>query len=361
MRDPSIYRVITSPPHYRTATRYKVYPIYDFACPIVDSVEGVTHALRSNEYHDRDEQYDYILKATGVRPVRIKSFSRLNFNFTLMSKRKLTKFIDKGLVEGWDSPSFPTIRGVMRRGLTLDALKTFIYSQGSSVRDTLQSMDKLWAINRVIIDRQVKRYTAISEKDAVKVKLLNGPKETEYRSALWCKPNPDLGEKVKIYTSEIWIEQGDAAQLTHNEEFTLMDWGNVIVKSIVKDGEIIKEIHAELHLEGDFKTTKWKLTWIPNVEDLVPVEVYKYGPIITKDKLEENDNLDDFVNPNISSIIKFLGDPALRLLPAGERIQLERRGYFICDRAYLGFDGKPLKLILIPDGKQTEMATHLTL
>jgi len=224
-------------------------------------------------------------------------------------------------------------------------------------------MDKLWAINRSVIDRSIKRFTAVKEKDAVKVKLLNGPKETEYRSVLWCKPNPDLGEKVKIYTSEIWIEQGDAAQLTNNEEFTLMDWGNAIVKSIMKDDSSgkIKEIHANLHLEGDYETTKWRLTWIPNVEDLVPVEIYKYGPIITKAKLEDNDNLDDFVNPHITRITKFLGDPALRLLPAGESIQLERRGYFICDKPFLGFDGKPLKLIFIPDGKQAEMSTHLSL
>lgn len=132
MRDPVIYRYVDIP-HNRTGNKFNVYPIYNFACPIVDSIEGVTHALRSNEYHDSEEQYYWFLaNVPGLRPVKIKDFGRVNFTYTLLSKRKLQWFVDKGIVPGWNDPRFPTIQGVTRRGLTMDALRQFIFDQGDS-------------------------------------------------------------------------------------------------------------------------------------------------------------------------------------------------------------------------------------
>ncbi|KAF4748942.1 hypothetical protein FOZ63_022195, partial [Perkinsus olseni] len=132
MRDPSFYRVITDVPHHKWGFQYKAYPTYDFCCPIIDSIEGVTHALRTIEYADRNEQYHWVIDTLGLRDVTIYEFSRSNFVHTVLSKRKLTWFVDHGYVSGWDDPRFPTVRGVLRHGMTVDALRDFVLTQGAS-------------------------------------------------------------------------------------------------------------------------------------------------------------------------------------------------------------------------------------
>jgi glutamyl-tRNA synthetase len=129
MRDPVYYRCNPRANHHRVGDKFKVYPTYDFACPFVDSIEGVTHALRSSEYYDRREQYYKVLEDMGLRKVHVWDFSRLNMTYTLLSKRKLHWFVENRKVDGWDDPRFPTVRGILRRGLTIEALKQFILSQ----------------------------------------------------------------------------------------------------------------------------------------------------------------------------------------------------------------------------------------
>lgn len=128
LRDPVYYRCNTVP-HHRVGSKYKVYPTYDFACPFVDALEGVTHALRSSEYHDRNAQYYRILQDMGLRRVEIFEFSRLNMLYTLLSKRKLLGFVQNKMVDGWTDPRFPTIQGIVRRGLKIEALVQFILEQ----------------------------------------------------------------------------------------------------------------------------------------------------------------------------------------------------------------------------------------
>eukprot|EP01112_Ceratiomyxa_fruticulosa_P015787 TRINITY_DN4697_c0_g1_i1.p1 TRINITY_DN4697_c0_g1~~TRINITY_DN4697_c0_g1_i1.p1 ORF type:complete len:746 (-),score=182.79 TRINITY_DN4697_c0_g1_i1:94-2331(-) len=352
MRDASLFRCLNIP-HHRTGNKYKAYPLYDFACPIVDSIEGVTHALRSSEYHDRNPLYNWVLEALNLRVPIINDFSRLNFTYVLLSKRKLQKFVDNGWVGGWDDPRFPTLQGVLRRGLTVEAIYEFILSLGASKSLNLMEMDKLWALNKKIIDPIAPRYIALAKQGLVTITLTNGPAQPEARSSLKHKENPSLGIKVLTYSNSLLVEGEDAKTLVEGEEITLIDWGNVIVKKLVKNGDQVTSVEAELHLAGDPKTTKKRLTWIGltnnQADDTVTVVLREYDFLITKPKLEEDDELEPFVNKNSLFETETVGEPSLRLLNKGDKIQLLRRGYYICDQPVL--PGKPLVLIMVPDGK----------
>lgn len=170
MRDPTIYRC-KAEPHLVTGDKFKVYPTYDFACPIVDSIEDVTHALRTTEYHDRDEQYMWMLEALNLRKPHLYEYSRFNLTNTVLSKRRLTWFVDTKRVSGWDDPRFPTVRGILRRGMTVEALKSFIVAQGSSRSVVVMEWDKIWAINKKVIDEVAPRHTALLKKDTVMINV----------------------------------------------------------------------------------------------------------------------------------------------------------------------------------------------
>jgi len=349
MRDPSLYRCSLEP-HYKTGTKYKAYPLYDFACPIVDSIEGVTHALRSSEYHDRNPLYVWVVESLGLRKPIIEDFSRLNFKYVLLSKRKLQMFVDLGKVEGWNDPRFPTVQGILRRGMTVEALREFILGQGASKALNLMDMDKLWAVNKKIIDPMSPRYTVV---DAARVplKLTNSPgEEPTFKSVPRHKKNNDLGNKVVMYHNQLFVDAKDANQIKDNEEITLMDWGNAIIKTITRDANgNVTALEGELNLQGDFKSTEKKITWLANTPDLVPVIMRKYGYLITKEKLEKGENVEDFINRDSLIETTGFGDPALRMLNKGDRMQAERKDFYIVDSPFM-YPNQPIVLIQIPDG-----------
>eukprot|EP00195_Chlamydomonas_chlamydogama_P010601 CAMPEP_0202902822 /NCGR_PEP_ID=MMETSP1392-20130828/17067_1 /ASSEMBLY_ACC=CAM_ASM_000868 /TAXON_ID=225041 /ORGANISM="Chlamydomonas chlamydogama, Strain SAG 11-48b" /LENGTH=734 /DNA_ID=CAMNT_0049589629 /DNA_START=191 /DNA_END=2395 /DNA_ORIENTATION=- len=356
MRDPVAFRCNLTP-HWRTGTKYKLYPTYDCACPFVDAMEGVTHALRTSEYKDREEQYYWVLKEMqkvwpGLPNVHIWDYSRLNFIYTVLSKRKLTWFVETKRVEGWNDPRMPTVQGILRRGMTIESLKEYIISQGASRNVTFQEWDKIWTINKKNIDPVCPRHTAVDVEGRVPVTLSNGPSELEVVTVPRHKKYPPAGKKAQYRTNRIWLEQADARELKEGEEVTLMDWGNCILKKIHKDAAgVVTAIDADLHLEGDFKKTKWKLTWLAQSEELVELQLSDFDYLITKKKVEEDDDFMTLVNEHTRYDWAALGDPNMRTLQKGDIIQLERKGYFIVDEP-LTKAGKPIVLFSIPDGRE---------
>uniref|UniRef100_A0A3Q0RIJ0 Bifunctional glutamate/proline--tRNA ligase n=1 Tax=Amphilophus citrinellus TaxID=61819 RepID=A0A3Q0RIJ0_AMPCI len=362
MRDPTLYRCKNAP-HPRTGDTYKVYPTYDFACPIVDSFEGVTHALRTTEYHDRDEQFYWIISALGIRKPYIWEYARLNLNNTVLSKRKLTWFVDQGYVDGWDDPRFPTVRGVLRRGMTVEGLKQFIAAQGGSRSVVNMEWDKIWAFNKKVIDPVAPRYTALSSSYVVPVSV---PEATEEMKEVAKHPkNTEVGMKEVWYGPRVLIEGADAETFTEGEVVTFINWGNLIITKIKKgaDGRVLS-IEARLNLDNkDYKKTT-KITWLAETScaPLLPAVCINYQPLISKAVITKDDNFKDYINKNSKLEEKMLGDPCLKNLKKGDIIQLQRRGFYICDEPYEPVSPNsckesPCVLIYIPDGHTKEMPT----
>jgi glutamyl-tRNA synthetase len=178
LRDPVFYR-FSDEVHHRVGEKYKLFPTYDFACPIVDSIEGVTHCLRDNQYCDRNPMYEWVQEATGLRKVIIYEFSRLNLIHTVLSKRTLKWFVDNNLVEGWMDPRFPTVQGIMRRGIRVQTLKDFMLAQGPSKSANLMEWDKIYALNKDIIDPTARRLFAVGTEKGVPVVIENMSDEVE--------------------------------------------------------------------------------------------------------------------------------------------------------------------------------------
>ncbi|PCG89968.1 Glutamyl/glutaminyl-tRNA synthetase, class Ib [Penicillium occitanis (nom. inval.)] len=256
------------------STIARVLAVRCFCAPVLDSIEGVTLALRNNEYRDRNAQYEWIQSTLGLRPVLSWDFSRLNFVRTVLSKRKLTRIVNEGKVWDWSDPRMPTIRGIIRRGVTVPVLREFILKQGPS-RNILNLE---WV-------HEVPKYVK----------------------------NTSLGTR-KIQTGRtIVIEHGDARSFELGEMITLMNWGNAVVRAISMippdagaeasvSGDVpdflVKYLVLELDLSSqDFKKTK-KITWLAATDDkMISVELMAFDHLITKDKLEPTDVLEECLTP----------------------------------------------------------------
>ncbi|KAI1842137.1 hypothetical protein JX266_011670 [Neoarthrinium moseri] len=354
MRDPVIYRCNVNDAHHRTGRKWNIYPTYDLACPVVDSLEGVTHALRSTEYTDRNPQFQWFLDTLKLRQVHMWDFARMNFIRTFLSKRKLAKLVDTGRVWGWDDPRMPTIRGVRRRGMTIPALRDFILKQGPSRNVVVMDWTSFWAANKKEIDPVAPRHTAILAKDAVKVAIMGdeAPATPHTEDKPKHPKNPAIGTKKVAFSKELILDQADAALFKNDEEITLMQWGNGFVRAIAS-GEPITSITVELNLKGDVRSTEKKVTWLSTEgQKLVKAELWEFDYLITKDKLEEDDDLEKFLNPTTATMDEAWCDEGVKDLKKDDIIQLERRGYYRVDKGVdEGEDKGKIVLFAIPTGK----------
>lgn len=339
MRDPVIYRLIDKS-HHRTGDRYKMYPTYDFTVPIVDSLEGVTLSLRSNEYRDRNPVYYWFIDALGLenRP-KIHDFSRLCFDNTVVSKRKMKWYVDNGYVEGWDDPRLCTLRGLKRLGMDMDALIEYIELQGASQKSSVNSWDKIWAINKKAIDPKSARLSAVLLENHVLCSI-TGDIDVERVECARHKKNPDLGMKTVLFTNEILMSQDDARILKTGEEFTLMGWGNAVVLDKTEEDGVVKSMRLELRLSGDFKTTKNKINWVSR-KGSVQIKLYEYGNL--QNDIESED-LEVKFNRESKKEELWLAELAVKDAKVGDFVQFERIGFFYCD--------KEMEFNLVPFTKQ---------
>lgn len=297
-RDPAIMRYLNAT-HHNTSDKFKVYPTYDFACPIVDSLEGVTHVFRDVGYSDRDEQYNIILSYLGLNKPVLCSYGKVNFEGTVIGKRKIKELIEKKVIDGWDDPRLLTIRGMFNRGMHLDALREFISKIGFSKNSTNMTEQMLWATNKKYIDALSTRFTVISKETSDKYKITDQNIISTKDIARFIK-NPTLGQRQVYYSNNILINHCD--QFTPNEEITLMNWGNAFVNNDL----------ITLHLEGDAKTTEKKVLW---VDDLTKINV-----IVT--------SYHGLYNP--PSTKEYYGEADMLKLKPGEYVQLFKMNYYTC-------------------------------
>ncbi|XP_022711393.1 bifunctional glutamate/proline--tRNA ligase-like [Varroa jacobsoni] len=349
MRDPTIYRCKIAA-HPRQGNRYKVYPTYDFACPIVDSIEGITHALRTTEYHDRDEQFYWVINKLGLRKPFIYEYARLNLMNTVLSKRKLTFFVDQGVVTGWDDPRMPTVRGILRRGLTVEGLKEFILAQGSSKSVVIMEWDKLWAFNKKRIEASSKRFYAVEADGMVEVHI-DGLDKSDIEIA-WHPKDPDMGTKKLVVDRVLLVDKADAEQMKAEDTVTFMSIGNVKITEALRNGQI----KAKADLENkDFKKTL-KVSWIAKAAANVRLAVYYMDNIISKPVLSPDDDFKKYIRKVSMVDVSMLGESNMSSIKKGDIIQIQRKGFFICDsigdsNAEANTDPQPpMTLIYVPDG-----------
>jgi len=278
----------------------------------------------------------------------------MNFMYTVLSKRKLAWFAENGIVTGWDDPRFPTVRGVVRRGVDVTALRLFIYSQGASRRVVNMEWNKFWAENKKEIDKSAKRFMAIDAKKNVTLRVSNGPEEGEsvYVTTDYLPKDKSFGKRVVRLAKDVILEYGDVEGLLEvGEEIVLMRWGVVKITN-VEPGHL----EGTFLPDGDFKAAKKKLSWLAKLPpgQNTPCTLTEFDNLISKEKLDEGDNFQDFLNPHTMASSEVIGDPGLKSLQKNDVIQLERRGYFRVDRPYIS-EKKGIMLFMVPDGKAKPM------
>ena len=358
LRDPVIYRCNIKDSHHQTGKKYKVYPTYDFACPIVDSIEGVTHVFRSKEYNERDVQYRDIwnivckgqkYKGKELKLGNIYQFSRQEFVRTVLSKRKLSDLIARGVVSGWDDPRLPTVQGIFRRGLQIEALINFVKAQAMTKKNNKQEWDKLWTFNKKILDPKVGRYFCVSN-DKVLLTLTNVSNNNSCKSVPVHPKHKNGAKKLLTLSNEIYIERFDAEAIKQKScnKIILMNWGIINITKINTDnsGNIVNIVGNYDENDKKFKGL-YGCTWVNKNDDLIPVTLVELDYLFNDDGTESNNESWKETSG--------LSESSLRLLSKGDIIQYIKRGFYIIDKPYIGRN-EPAVLIFIPDGKETAMS-----
>lgn len=347
MRDPVIYRIAHAT-HHRTGDEWCIYPMYDFAHPLSDAIEGISHSICTLEFEDHRPLYDWLLEAVGfdaaTRPRQIE-FARLNLTNTVTSKRKLRQLVEEGYVSGWDDPRMPTISGLRRRGYTPAAIRAFCREVGVAKANSLVDVAMLEHCVRDDLNNNADRIMAVLR--PLKVVITNYPEgQKEYMLA---ENHPFKGgHRYVPFTRELYIEQEDFMEEAPKKFFRLKPDGEVRLKHgyIIKCDEVVKNEDGSIRelrcsYDPESKTggatanrkVKGTIHWV-SAEDAVRAEVRLYDYLIETD--EKGEVPADFlaaVNKNSLEVLHdALVEPSVRLTGEGTHYQFLRQGYYVVDK-----------------------------
>ena len=348
LRDPTLYR-IRHATHYRTGNTWCLYPAYDYAHPLSDALEGITHSLCTLEFEDHRPLYDWVVEQAEVphRPQQIE-FARLNLTYTVMSKRRLLELVEKKLVSGWDDPRLPTIKGLRRRGYTPEAIRAFCDHIGIAKRGAIVEMQLLEHFVREDLNKRAPRVMAVLR--PLKIILDNYPEnQSEELEAVNNPEDSSAGTRKVPFSRVLHIEQDDFREDPPKQFFRLAPGREVrlryayIIKcvGVTKDprtGEI-----TELHCTYDPTTksgasqeqrkVKATIHWV-SAAHAVKAEVRLYSPLLVTDlaKVPQDHEWTTYLNPNsLERVMSCLVEPSLRQTEPGARYKFERLGYFCTD------------------------------
>ncbi|MFZ6051377.1 glutamine--tRNA ligase/YqeY domain fusion protein [Halocola ammonii] len=348
MRDPAMYR-IKNHPHHRTGNKWHIYPMYDFAHGLSDSIEGITHSLCSLEFEVHRPLYDWFLRELNTFPSQQIEFARLNLSYTIMSKRKLLKLVEEGVVEDWDDPRMPTISGLRRRGYSPASIRNFAQRIGVAKRNNVIDVSMLEHSVREDLNKTAPRVMAVL--DPLKVVITNYPEgKTE---ELEVENNPEdesAGSRMMPFSREIYIEQDDFMEDPPKKFFRLGPGrmsrlkGAYIIEceDYVKDEKTgkITELHCKYFPESksgeDTSGLKVKgtLHWV-SAEHAIDAEVRLYDRLFTEEdpEADKTKTFMDFLNPDSLQVLKNCKvEPSLKAANPEDRFQFQRLGYFCADR-----------------------------
>lgn len=345
MRDPVIYRILHAE-HHRTGKDWCIYPMYDWAHGLEDSIENITHSLCTLEFQDHRPIYDWFLNQLKVYHPQQIEFARLNLSYTVMSKRKLKKLVDEDLVSGWDDPRMPTISGFRRRGYTPESIRNFMSEVGIAKRDNVMEIAKLESTLRNDLNIKCERRMAVL--NPLKVVITNYPEgESETLSAVNNPENESDGKREIPFSREIFIEKDDFMEdppkkffrLSLGREVRLRYAYFITCEEVIKDdkGNIV-ELHCKYDPKSkggnapDGRKVKATLHWVSAAHS-IDAEVRKYDRLFQIPDPDKEDNFMDSINPKSLEILSECKlEPSLEKLEVGETIQFERLGYFCKDQ-----------------------------
>ncbi len=348
MRDPAIYRIVHTS-HHRQGNKWCIYPLYDYAHPIQDALEGITHSLCSLEFENHRPLYDWVVENIGFDPKpKQREFARLNVTHTVMSKRYLRQLVETGLVDGWDDPRMPTLCGLRRRGYTPEAIFDFVDRAGVAKAYSVVDIELLEHCIREELNATAPRRIAVMK--PVKLVVDNYPEDkVEYFEVSNNPQNPDAGTRKIPFTKNIVIDADDFAAVPPPKFFRLKPEGEVRLMGayIVKCGEIeynsdgsVNTIHVTADLESgngnpvDGRKIKGTIHWLSS-DYAEKADIMLYDHLFTLenvDDIPEGKTYNDYLNPE--SAIKLEGcmiEPALADAEAGDRFQFVRNGYYVKD------------------------------